>query len=1173
MQEGLRVYIIDTNKYKIIMKKYILIFAAMLVALTAQAESKNCGTFELLADYLRATSSTNDTIRITNDITARTSELNYLYDPGITITGAHHTLDLNGHSIEYIDDEMEFGYINGIYGHKYGTVILPLFQVFGFGKLSIIDTQENGKIICRCLNPMQVRLPTAVAVNSMGTLNLYGGRLEGRCSDWQHYPTDCGIYTSDTWATVTSNLTKPIVNIYDGLVTRIIVEDSAYININGGEIGNIIVAPNTPYYGNGNPITTYERIDNGYFKFNSGIIRGICGLANVDNLRDKNIVAKYKQYSVNDITVTHEAFITAMAASSANNKVFQITTGDYCPITVNDVAFTTENQADMLGDGTVSYDDATKTLTLTNAQLYKITMNGYYNNASYIIKLQGNSRITGSGITMNDAHLVIHGTQSDSLHIFGAGCAAITMNNDKYLDIREGCYVSAKTSGTYAVNGGYQVSVLASSFEAVSGGSTYKAVNTANGVHAGTWTEWTVGDSNAAALKIEFAIPLIKIWIAGQQLNLLNIYGEDYNPIVNDRISGEIKLTRSGNYWLLDLRNVTINAYGLREADGSISGAGVPAVRIEEDSVKVYVHNTVIYSGDSIGVKLDGYTFWATGGKGMLFDPTDRNECQHFIYTGSNGEPFGEKGSLNITSYMETSISGYRLSIINPSPSDMRDSIVFTGRFIGGLGVSFLTIDGSTINFGSANMSSQVAPTLTNCYIGSPACGIIRNSTPFNIRTYNNYGASNPIIYNSQDDNHLLPVTLLSNDESMGSTNNAGMDVRYGNNYHLAAFPLSGYKFKHWKIKEDGIPGYTTTTTADTIINIRAATKAIAYFEPIGGETISYNVWVNDVEVTNQNCMDPLGDNKVTYSNVYKHLTLNNVNWNIDAPALMVNPYSEINNINIDLIGKNNIKGETDWSIFFAQNINTVKFIGDSLYVGLHTQGMAYSGIKFSNKMVMENRYTKVSTPGIDDIAIAGDTLVIQPSMLDGQYIDVILEIEGNVLLDTIIIPENYMIYPEGAYFSQGQVHNQDASIATSFRIAPQVYIPSYTITAVADDSQMGTVTGGGSYTEGTEVTLTATPNDGYQFVKWSNGSTDNPFIAQVYCDAQMTAYFILSTNTVETVKAEDNVYVWNKRIFGTENMRIYTIHGIDVTPLNGYLWQGVYIVVYNNKATKVIVQ
>lgn len=43
-----------------------------------------------------------------------------------------------------------------------------------------------------------------------------------------------------------------------------------------------------------------------------------------------------------------------------------------------------------------------------------------------------------------------------------------------------------------------------------------------------------------------------------------------------------------------------------------------------------------------------------------------------------------------------------------------------------------------------------------------------------------------------------------------------------------------------------------------------------------------------------------------------------------------------------------------------------------------------------------------------------------------------------------------------------------------------------YTITAVANVATAGTVLGSGTYYEGTEVTLTAIPNNGYEFVNWT---------------------------------------------------------------------------------------
>ena len=67
----------------------------------------------------------------------------------------------------------------------------------------------------------------------------------------------------------------------------------------------------------------------------------------------------------------------------------------------------------------------------------------------------------------------------------------------------------------------------------------------------------------------------------------------------------------------------------------------------------------------------------------------------------------------------------------------------------------------------------------------------------------------------------------------------------------------------------------------------------------------------------------------------------------------------------------------------------------------------------------------------------------------------------------------------------------------------------TYTLTVLSSNEEMGTVTGGGSYEEGTEVTITATPtSDGYAFVKWSDENTDNPRTLTVTGNLELTAIF-----------------------------------------------------------------
>lgn len=70
-------------------------------------------------------------------------------------------------------------------------------------------------------------------------------------------------------------------------------------------------------------------------------------------------------------------------------------------------------------------------------------------------------------------------------------------------------------------------------------------------------------------------------------------------------------------------------------------------------------------------------------------------------------------------------------------------------------------------------------------------------------------------------------------------------------------------------------------------------------------------------------------------------------------------------------------------------------------------------------------------------------------------------------------------------YTTRGQAD----TVQAVFELIP---IPEFIITVIP--STGGTVTGGGVYEEGQSVTLSAMPQSGWTFVKWSNDATDNPY-------------------------------------------------------------------------------
>ena len=65
-----------------------------------------------------------------------------------------------------------------------------------------------------------------------------------------------------------------------------------------------------------------------------------------------------------------------------------------------------------------------------------------------------------------------------------------------------------------------------------------------------------------------------------------------------------------------------------------------------------------------------------------------------------------------------------------------------------------------------------------------------------------------------------------------------------------------------------------------------------------------------------------------------------------------------------------------------------------------------------------------------------------------------------------------------------------------------------YTVRAISDDTLAGSVEGAGCFEDGASVTLSAHPNAGYHFVRWSDGVTDNPRSIILVSDTLFVAHF-----------------------------------------------------------------
>lgn len=104
----------------------------------------------------------------------------------------------------------------------------------------------------------------------------------------------------------------------------------------------------------------------------------------------------------------------------------------------------------------------------------------------------------------------------------------------------------------------------------------------------------------------------------------------------------------------------------------------------------------------------------------------------------------------------------------------------------------------------------------------------------------------------------------------------------------------------------------------------------------------------------------------------------------------------------------------------------------------------------------------------------------------------------------------------EGYVFSQwndGNTSNprtitvsENKTYTASFNVVPT--IETYTVTLSANPSNGGVVTGGGTFDEGSSITISATANTGYHFVKWNDNNTNASRTITVTADASYQAIF-----------------------------------------------------------------
>ena len=315
-------------------------------------------------------------------------------------------------------------------------------------------------------------------------------------------------------------------------------------------------------------------------------------------------------------------------------------------------------------------------------------------------------------------------------------------------------------------------------------------------------------------------------------------------------------------------------------------------------------------------------------------------------------------------------------------------------------------------------------------------------------------------------------VNLSANNSSYGNVSGGGTYAN-GSTITITATPASGYKFVKWS---------NSLTTAIATITVTSDTSLVAEFAEIEVSSLQY-------EITSSNTV------QVVHSEDYKNLT------GIVIPETI------------------EIDGKT----------YTVTSIG----------GSAFSGCASLKTIAIPNTVTTISGSAFQNCRSLNSITLPQHLTEIGQ-----LAFGNCVNLSSIIIPISVTKIGISAFFGCSGVtiyceaDSKPGGWSNNWNSGNTVVwgygsgSKTWTVTLSANNAAYGSVSGGGSVTDGTTITITATPADGYYFVKWSNGLTSGKTTITVTSDTTLVAEFaefgvsslqykVTGDNTVEVVRAD----------------------------------------------------
>ena len=353
----------------------------------------------------------------------------------------------------------------------------------------------------------------------------------------------------------------------------------------------------------------------------------------------------------------------------------------------------------------------------------------------------------------------------------------------------------------------------------------------------------------------------------------------------------------------------------------------------------------------------------------------------------------------------------------------------------------------------------------------------------------------------------------LAVDDAIHGTVSGGGNYNYLSSRTIIATPAYGYHFTQWNDSVTDNPRTVTLTqdtaftaqfakntytvtalTADAVKGSVSGTATVEYLDTVTIEATAnygyhFTQWVDGV-VNNPRQVIATGNDTYTAQfgfNQY-NVTLA-VDSAIHGSVTGDGSYNYLTNVTLEATANYGYHF-TQWSDGVTDNPRTVTLTQDTAFTA-----------QFAKNTYTVTALTADAVKG----SVSGTATV--------EYLDTV----------TIEATANY-----GYHFTQwvdGVVNNPRQVIATgNDTYTAQFDFNQYNVTLAVDSAIHGSVSGDGSYNYLTSVTLEATANYGYHFIRWDDGVTDNPRTVTLTQDTAFTALYAHNLYTLTVNSNNDSL-------------------------------------------------